>query len=55
MGGGETPLATTPDEVALIVWWLTTDASAFMVGEDVCVDGGARYRLVKESFAKSVL
>jgi NAD(P)-dependent dehydrogenase (short-subunit alcohol dehydrogenase family) len=55
MGGGDTPLATTPDEVALIVWWLTTDASAFMVGEDVCVDGGARYRLVKGSFAKSIL
>ena len=53
-GGADTPMSTTPDEVALIVYWLCTEAANFMVGETVAVDGGARYRLVKGSFAKSI-
>jgi NAD(P)-dependent dehydrogenase (short-subunit alcohol dehydrogenase family) len=52
--GRNTPMSTTPDDVALIVFWLTTDAANFMVGENVFVEGGLRYELVRESFAKSI-
>jgi NAD(P)-dependent dehydrogenase (short-subunit alcohol dehydrogenase family) len=53
-GSADTPMSTTPDEVALVVYWFCTEAANFMVGETVAVDGGARYRLVKGSFAKSI-
>lgn len=48
------PTSRTPDDMALVVWWLTTEASNFMVGESVVVDGGARYQLVENSYAKSI-
>jgi NAD(P)-dependent dehydrogenase (short-subunit alcohol dehydrogenase family) len=53
-GGRDIPMSTTPDEVALVAYWLCTEAANFMVGETIAVDGGARYRLVKGSFAKSI-
>jgi len=45
------PAAKTPDEVALMVYLLATDASDFMVGETVYVDGGARFDLIHESLS----
>lgn len=44
MENGEiTPVATTPDEVALMILALCTDISNFMYGQTVEVDGGSQF------------
>ncbi len=32
--------AGTPDDVARVLLWLASDASSFVTGQDIAVDGG---------------
>lgn len=41
--GASTPIATTPDEVALMIVALCTDISNFMYGQLIEVDGGSQF------------
>ena len=41
--GSATPIATTPDEVALMIVAMCTDISDFMYGQVIEVDGGAQF------------
>ena len=41
--GSATPIATTPDEVALMIVAMCTDISNFMYGQLVEVDGGSQF------------
>jgi len=41
--GGATPIATTPDEVAMMIVAMCTDISDFMYGQLIEVDGGAQF------------
>ena len=41
--GGATPIATTPDEVAMMIVTMCTDISGFMYGQLIEVDGGSQF------------
>jgi NAD(P)-dependent dehydrogenase (short-subunit alcohol dehydrogenase family) len=41
--GSATPIATTPDEVALMILTMCTDVSDFMYGQVIEVDGGSQF------------
>ena len=52
MANGEvTPVAVTPDEVALMVLTLCTDVSNFMYGQVVEVDGGSQFTFQSEPWS----
>ena len=52
MANGEvTPVAASPDEVALMVLTMCTDVSNFMYGQIIEVDGGSQYSFQKEPWS----
>lgn len=51
---GQSPLATTPDQVALAVFALCTSMSDFMVGETIDINGGTLMNMQEKPFSFTV-
>jgi len=49
--GGATPIATTPDEVALMIVTMCTEVSDFMYGQLIEVDGGSQFSFQEKSWS----
>lgn len=52
--GVKTPIATTPDEVALMIVALCTNISDFMYGQHIEVDGGSQFSFQEKPWSYSM-